>query len=368
MALGLAGNATLAAFVATLLLPSPTGAQPRPSTADTSRGLSIRYADGRTTTSPVRPSGGMWTPLFPKIPGVDTSRHGVALSTLDVKHAVDGTDVVLDVSLSYGGPALNLTPVATVRVSADAPVQIDELRAYGVEPILVSLVPIPPAAAYAPAAVSASPHVFVRAEAVGPNPSTYRIVVSNDSALPLMWLQFHAYRGERLALSGRPRGKRNLPLVLPGGEHAFDVTTGAVSGPNSPNGPDRWPPLDRIEVTSLMWQDGAVDGDVGAAAEQRTADGRRAEHLGRVVQRLRAPLAQSIAGLRQQFEDLVAPDAETRQLRDSTLKALDGFLAAGTTPDAPAFRAWVTRTSAECESWLGRIVRPTMEASAPAAR
>ena len=296
----------------------------------------------------------MWTPRFPTIPGVDTSRNGLALSTLDVRHAIDGADVVLNVSLSYGGPRQNVTPVATARVSADAPVQINQLRAFGVEPILVSLVPIPPAAVYAPATVSASAHVFVRAEPVGSNASAYRIVVSNHSPVPLMWLQFKAYRGERLALIGRPRGKRNMPLVMPGDEHAFELAMSA-GGPDPSDRPDQWTALDRIEVTSLMWQDGVVEGDVGHAAEQRAVDQRRAEHLQRVVQHLRAALPRSIEALRQQLHAIVAPDAETRHVRDSTLKALDGFLAAGATSDTPAFRAWLSGTSSEYETWLARI-------------
>jgi hypothetical protein len=353
----LPGSTILAAFaVAALAQPSPTGAQPPTPSTDTSRGLSIRYADGRTVTSPVRRSGGMWTPRFPKTPGVDTSRRGQQLSTLDVKHAIDGPEVVLTVSLSYGGPSQNLTRVATVRLSDEAPVAIDELRAYGVEPIVVSLVPIASTAAYAPAVVSASAHVFVSAEAVGLNASAYRIVVSNDGAQPLMWFQFKAFRGERLALVGRPKGKRNLPLVLPGEQHAFEMATTTGGGPGSPDGPDEWRAIDRIEVTSVMWQDGVVEGDPGQAVEQRSVDRRRAEHLGRMVQSLRAPGVDSIDGLRRQIEEHAAPDAETRQLRDSTLASLDAFLASATPADAPVFRAWLSRVSAEYGAWLARLV------------
>jgi hypothetical protein len=349
------GSHVLAALaLAALTLPSVAGAQAPASTTDTSRGLRIQYADGRTVTSPLRQSGGMWTPRFPTIPGAETARHGASLSTLDVRHAIDGADVVLTVSLSYGGPGRHLTKVATVRVSAGDPVPIDELRGYGVEPILVSIVPISAAAAYAPAAVSVSSQVFVRAEAVGPNVSAYRIVVANDSDQPLMWFQFKAFRGERLALVGRPRGTRNLPLVQPGEQHAFEIAT-STGGPASSDGPDAWRPIDRIEVTTVMWQDGVVEGDAGQASEQRRADHWRADHLRRVVQSLGGSPPPSIERIRQRIHELAPPDAETRQLRDSTLASLDGFLAAGATPDAHAFRAWVNRTYAEYAQWLGRL-------------
>jgi hypothetical protein len=109
---------------------------------DTSRGLSIQYADGRISTGPVRRTGGMWTSTFPTIAGADTSRNGVGLTTLDVKHVIEGPDVVATVSLYYGGPGQNGVTVATVRLSRDQPVAVIELRTYGVEPITLSLVPI----------------------------------------------------------------------------------------------------------------------------------------------------------------------------------------------------------------------------------
>ena len=350
------GSTILAALVVAVAQPSPIGAQPPAPSTDTSRGLSIRYADGRTVTSPVRRSGGMWTPRFPKTPGVDTSRRGQPLATLDVKHAIDGPDVVVTVSLSYGRPSQNLTRVATVRLSDEAPVPIDELRAYGVEPIVVSLVPIASATAYAPAAASVSAQVFVRAEAVGPNASAYRIVVSNDGSQPLMWFQFKAFRGEHVALVGRPRGRRNLPLLQPGEERAFEVATSTGGRPDSPDGPDEWRAIDRIEVTSVMWQDGVVEGDPGQAVEQRSVDRRRGEHLGRMLQSLRAPILDSVEDLRRQIEEHPAPDAETRQLRDSTLASLDAFLGSATPTDAPVFRAWLSRVAAEYAAWLARTV------------
>ncbi len=98
-------------------LVSPLGAQALASRTDTSRALSITFADGRIVSSPVRRTGGMWTPEFPRIAGAETSRNGLPLTTLDVKHETDGDDVVLTVSLSYGGPGRHPITVGTVRLS-----------------------------------------------------------------------------------------------------------------------------------------------------------------------------------------------------------------------------------------------------------
>jgi hypothetical protein len=361
-------TATLAACLALgLSLPLPLGAQPQPGPqppkTDTTRGLSIQYADGRISTGPVRRSGGMWTPVFPTIAGADTSRQGIPLTTLDVKHAIDGSDVVVTVTLFYGGPGRHGVTVATVRLSGEQPVEVNELRAYGVEPIVLSLVPIAASVAYVPGTISASPQLEVRAEAIGANVSAYRVIVTNRSALPLMWLQFKAYRGNQLSILGRPRGKRNLPLVLPGAEYSFEVTT-STGGLDSADGSERWQALDRIEVTAVMWQDGVAEGDPASAVEQHRIDQIRATQLRELVAQLRGAPGQSIGNLREHIAQAMSADLETRRARDSLLQDLDAFIAAGTPPDAPEFLAWLTRTLTEYQQWLARIVQSGADAPA----
>ena len=336
---------------------SPLAAQPPSSRTDTSRALSITFADGRIVTTPLRRSGGMWTPEFPRLAGADTSRNGLPLTTLDVKHETNGEDVVLTVSLSYGGPGRYTVPVGTVRLSPDAPVEVSALRAYGVAPIRVSLVPIHAPAAYAPSAVSVSGQLFVRAEPVGANTAAYRVIVANNGSVPLMWLQYKAYRGDRLAFLGRPRGKRNLPLVQPGAEYSFEIT--ASSGGEAPAAAAvGWQPIDRIEVTSLMWQDGTVEGDSQPATEQRRVDHRKAAQIVALLQIVRSASSRPLASTRQQVATAMDADLEARRARDAVVAELDRFLGAGTSPEAPEVRAWVARTVDDFEQWLARIVPP----------
>jgi hypothetical protein len=339
--------------VALGLVPASFAQTPPPKT-DTSRGLSIQYADGRVSTGPVRRTGGMWTSTFPAIAGADTSRNGVRLTTLDVKHAIDGPDVVARVSLYYGGPGQNGVTVATVRLSQDHPVVINELRAYGVEPITLSLVAIDRALAYAPEVVCISPLLSARAEAVGDNVSAYRVLVTNRSTQPLMWMQFKAYRGNRLATLVRPRGKRNLPLIQPNAEYSFEITTN-TGGLEAADRSERWQALDRIELTSLMWQDGVVEGDPASATDQRMLNVRRARQIEILLAALRGASRGSIAHLRAQIAEGMSSDLETRRGRDAMLADLDRFAAAKMSSDAQDFRVWLGRTIPEYEEWLARI-------------
>jgi hypothetical protein len=346
--------------VAAILMPclaATAFAQAPPPKSDTTRGLSIQYSDGRVNTGPVRRTGGMWTDNFPRIDGASTSRNGVPLTTLDVKHVIDGSNVVVTVTLYYGGPGQHGVTVATVRLPQDAPVRVDELRNYGVEPITLSLVALEPSTSYAPDVISVSGQLTARAEAIGANVSAYRVVVTNRSSQPLMWLQFKAYRANRLAILGRPKGKRNLPLIQPNAEYTFEITNN-TAGLEAADGSETWQPLDRIELTSMMWQDGVVEGDAATAADQHRVDLRRAAQIESLLALLRRAPGQPLATLRAEIAQTMTVDLEARRARDSILVELDHFIESQTASTTPEFRTWLSRTISEYEQWLSRIVRP----------
>src|SRR5262245_17787767 len=125
-----------------------------------------------------------------------------------------------------------------------------------------------PASTILPEASSVSSDLDVRAETVGPNVAAYRVVLRNRSRVPVMWVAIKGFRGDRLSMSERPKGKRNLPLVPANAEHAIELS--------SPNGgrtgnevPEAWRTLDRIAIASLLWQDGRVEGDAEDARQQQ---------------------------------------------------------------------------------------------------
>jgi hypothetical protein len=327
-------------------------------TTDTSRGLSIRYADGRTSTRPLKPKAGMMTAVFPRIDGAETARDGMLLNGLDVDHVVEGDDVVVTVSLRYrGGLERQTVKVATVRLAAGHPVEVDELRRYGVEPLTLSIVSIPPTYAFAPLGVSASAYVDVRATPVGPNAAAYRVTITNRAPFPLMWFRFEAHRSERGPISARPRGKRDFPLVLPNAEYTFELAVGSM-GRSSGDDPGAWLPLDRIEVTSLMWQDGVVEGDKETAREQLAFDKQRAAHLRALLGMLRG--SRSIAALRDAIARTRPQDVELKKVWDDLFAQLDRFAAQPLSSDGLDFKTWLGWTVIDQEQWLARIVFPKL--------
>ena len=344
--------------VLALLTLSP-GARAQSATTDTSRGFAIRYADGRITTRPLRPRGGMMTAIFPRIEGMETARDGKALNGLDVSHVVEGDELVVTVSLLYRtGADRGTVRVATVRVAADRPVEVGELEQYGVEPITLSIVSIPATHAFLPRGVSVSAYVDVQAAPVGPNAAAYRVTITNRAPFPLMWFRFEAHRSESSPISGVKRANRDLPLVLPNGEYTFELPSGTM-GPSSGDDPGAWHPVDRVELTSLMWQDGTVEGDKQTAAQKAGWDRQRANYLRAVLTILRAD-RRSITALRDDISNPRPPDVEMEQVKAGLLEQLDRFARREFSSDGLDFQTWLRRTIAEQEQWLARIVSPKL--------
>jgi hypothetical protein len=91
---------------------------------------------------------------------------------------MDGRDAIVTLSIRYGAPHNNTVNVATLRVSADAPVTMNELRAYGVEPITFSIVPLVATGAHDPLGASVSR--FRGAFRGGSEPSSEKMKSTNQ--------------------------------------------------------------------------------------------------------------------------------------------------------------------------------------------
>jgi hypothetical protein len=345
------------ALASGLTLCTSTTISAQPTKTDTSRALSIEYVDGRRVNRPLRPTGGIWTPSFPRIPGAETRRSGLPLSMLDVRHVVDSADVIVTVSLSYGGPNRNLVKVKEVRVKPDSPVHVPELRAYGVEPITLSIVAIPAREVPTPLGISVSAQLDIRVEPVGPNASAYRVTITNRSNVPLMWLRYQGLAGTR-TLTSRPKGQRNHSLIAANGVHTFEIAAsfGVPAGDAFAAAP-----FDTVEITSLMWGDGTVEGDRTVAAQQGRFDASRAVALRAFVTLLGSAGPNDLSILPTRLARSMEVDIETREFKDAVVADLERLQQTGRSSSGEAFGTWRAKMIVEAQRWLERIVLPKVE-------
>ncbi len=77
-----------------------------------------------------------------------------------------------------------------------------------------------------------------------------RITLRNLGNRAAANFRVQAYRGDQPALSLIPRGTDARPVLVPGGTHTFDVVLTTATAV----------PLDRIEIASVFWDDGAFTG------------------------------------------------------------------------------------------------------------
>ena len=295
----------------------------------------------------------MWTPYFPLLP--DGQKGIEPPAALDVVHVVDGSDVVLTISLRYGSRHERRVPVTKIRLTPDLPIAVNDLIAFGVAPVTFAIIPIPDTLTHEPTVVAASGSLDVRVEPIAPNIPAYRVIVTNDSQHALMAIQFEAFEGERRRFGGRKRGERNLPLAEAKGKYVFELPMDNVvkAGATSTEG---WKVLDLVVVTSVIWADGVVEGDPGPAAQERAINDARAQQLARVLPLLTRARNATPAALRRQIAGLsVESGAGMQQVKDALLADLNDF--ERTTVGRPrSFDDWIIKTIQDYEQWKARIV------------
>jgi ketosteroid isomerase-like protein len=233
--------------------------------ADSVRTVAIRLADGRVLRCSMEeePRGSGWTPIVPRVPGATTSRDGLELSALDHACGRSGGEVTVTISLWYGSPHQRRIPVATVVARDGITVRVDELRAYGVQPVEISIETHAAPALRLPAVASASSALQVSAEVEGPPAPGYVFHLLNTNTQPVMEVKYRTYRGAAAAGMGGAHHVDGTALIQPGETYtvrqpaAIDSRTGA------------WMPTDRFVIDLVTWADGSQDRAASSGVERR---------------------------------------------------------------------------------------------------
>lgn len=361
-------------------------ARPAPQ-ADGIRALAVQYADGRRNVRALSTSGRVsWTAAFPRIQGAATDRDGLPLNALQFEEAIDPQGLAVTLALLYGSPQQKRVQVTTVRVTGEQPVRVDALEAFGVQPVLLSLVTLAPTTLTLPAVTTPSSALEVTVDTVTDPVPAYHAVIANHSAQAVMMLAFTAYRGATPSVSGRPRGSGHTALVPPGGTYVLKLGASANTGRGAAVSP--WLPLDRIEITSVLWSDGLVEGDPAPAAQERALDAGTARQLDRLLPLLRAAAADPAAHSASELRDgvtalsIAITDDEARStadaipgsvrlpvdkarftmsvgmqnVRNAVLNDLGELLKSTPSPAPSDYAAWLSRTFVKYDGWRRRIV------------
>jgi hypothetical protein len=277
--------------------------------------------------------------------------------------------------------------VATVTVTDDHPVRVDELEAYGVRPVALSIVSLPSPRLLLPSVMTPSSQLEVTIEPIADGVPGYRMVVANRSLHAVMMLAFESYHGDTRAMSGRPQGPGHTPLIPPG--EAYTVTLAVGAGGRRGASPAAWTPPDRVVITSVLWSDGLVEGSPGPATEQNAVDAGTAQQVVRVIALLRAaaqalashppsalradiaalPIdvtSQQVVDVRASLPDptvLTAADVRStmaigmQNAKNAALNDVDELLLEPHA-DVVAYGRWLAATVAKFDGWRLRIVNP----------
>jgi hypothetical protein len=196
----------------------------------------------------------------------------------------------------------------------------------------------------------------------------YRVTVRNLSDHAAANFHVQSYRGENKALSSVQRGPEGRPALTPGGSFTFDVNL--TGGRKTDDGLWAPTPLDVIEIDSVLWDDGTMDGPPDTASLMIPADAGRRLQFTRIVdlmQRLMkdgdtSPLTRlraEIDALPAQEEGQVpAAQAGMRAAKQSALDDLTRFERdRSSVHDADDVGRWLAFTVDRYKSWIKRLAQ-----------
>ena len=343
--------------------------------------ITVKYADGRTIKTPIRDTGWVsWTPAFPRIAGAHPVEDGLALAALQLEHAIDGRDLVVTVALLYGTPHQKRVPVVSVRLTGDQPVRVDELAAFGVQPITLAIISMARPQLTIPAVTLPSSLLEATVDVDTRGAPRYLISITNRAQQGVMALAFQGYHGNTKGISGKPHTPGHTALIAPGESYTIVLTPSL--DPRAMTG-DVWAALDRVVFTSVTWSDGIVEGSERPAIETRVVDAATARQLARALAFMRGAqtgAALDLPQLRSAISSLPIDDADaaraasadpngvdaatatsltrigTQIAKDAVLNDFDEFLRDPRSADPATCRTWLTSAVTKFDGWRTRIV------------
>ena len=145
-------------------------------------------------------------------------------------------------------------------IERGTPVIVDALRSVGVAPVTLRFTALSPTTLYPPAVLNRTAGLDVVSIEVlqEPNPR-YEVTVRNVSSQPALNFHVVARRGDRRALFGNQGHRDASPVIAANGAYSFVLDPAREMRSNS----GEWAPTshDTIEITSVLWEDGTIEGD-----------------------------------------------------------------------------------------------------------
>jgi hypothetical protein len=155
----------------------------------------------------------------------------------------------------------------------------------------------------------------------------------------------------RQILSARRRGDRDVPWLRPGATQTFTLGPGGKDGPD---GSPLWNSWDRVEIPSVVWDDGIVEGDPALLVTERRWNQEKMSQIPRVLELLQQFRRDTDvrAGLA-----AMPPAAGAEDIKTAVLSDLDRYLATHDPTDSKAFQEWVRVTESSLRAWHERLAR-----------
>ena len=307
----------------------------------------------------------MWTPQFPHVPASMLPPGSVAYRALNIwRQAVDDR-VHVKVSLLSGPLMHDEQPVRELMIARGERVRVSELRAFGVEPIVLSLADTEPMTPFLPTVISVAPELEISAVELlsAPYPG-YRVRVRNVSTRTVATFHVQSYHGADKAMSAVKAGTHGLPAMAPGGSYSFDMNL--TSGRRVGDGPVSPRPVDIIHIDGVVWADGESLGANNGASVAIPSDAGQRLMLERALAALRsaehepATAAVLLDHVRHAFEALSidgnrlpATQNAMRATRMAILNDLNFFAGdRSLAHDTETVKRWIAATIQRYEAWM----------------